>query len=379
MHTYKWFNDPKYPEFITTDLGKEFQCMSLCKLKQRLQVPITELDSRPTNALTTDHISHIMSQFNQQQPTNLLTTDHISHIASQLNQQQPTNLLTTDHISHIVSQLNQKQPTNLLTTDHISYIVGQLNKKQPTNLLTTDHISHIVSQLNQQQQPTNLLTIDHIPRLASDLKELIYGQSRNRGLIGEEFVKQELACNPAILVTECGGIRRNGDFVVSIDGIDIMIEVKSYKCTIPTPEVNKFYRDLDSRGYQYGILLSLDSAIVSCKNIFTKINKEMITGSKKVLLVSHARLSSRCLIAVIIMSELAKFIKANSQDMDEDRIVEIITSIETDMANTSVILDSLIINTEKIISIANSNMIEIASMKTSRACVLGKLIKKFRK
>ena len=277
-----------------------------------------------------------------------------------------------DHISQINTSQDDDQ---YLTTDHISQIMRQ---QYPTNLLTTDHISHIVSQLNQQQ-PTNLLTTDHISHIASQLKDLIYGQSRNRGLIGEEFIKQELACNPAILITGCSGSRRSGDIVVSIDGIEIMIEVKSYKCTVPTIEVNKFYRDLDSRGYQYGVLLSLDSSIATCKNVFTKVNKVMATGSKIVLLVANARAFSRCLSAVVIMSELAKFIKANSQEMNEDRMMEIITAVETDMANTSVILDSLIINTEKIINMANCNVAEIASMKTSRACVLGKLVKNFRK
>ena len=68
--------------------------------------------------------------------------------------------------------------------------------------------------------------------------------SADIGLAGEREVEEILQERYRILNTAKSG--KCGDFVITVNGIRILIEVKKYSKTVPSLEIDKFYRDIDS-------------------------------------------------------------------------------------------------------------------------------------
>lgn len=48
--------------------------------------------------------------------------------------------------------------------------------------------------------------------------------------------------------------------------IQILIELKDYSDTVPSKEVDKFWRDMERRGTKYGIFISMRSGIAKCSS-----------------------------------------------------------------------------------------------------------------
>ena len=51
--------------------------------------------------------------------------------------------------------------------------------------------------------------------------------------------------------------------------IPILIELKDYKNTVPSTEIEKFWRDIERRGTRYGIFISMRSGISKCSSCIT--------------------------------------------------------------------------------------------------------------
>jgi hypothetical protein len=93
-----------------------------------------------------------------------------------------------------------------------------------------------------------------------DLPETVLA-SANIGLVGEQEVQQILQERYRILNTAKSG--KCGDFVITVNGTRILVEVKKYSKTVPSLEIEKFYRDIDSNSSIGGaIMISLTSKIV---------------------------------------------------------------------------------------------------------------------
>lgn len=59
----------------------------------------------------------------------------------------------------------------------------------------------------------------------------------------------------------------------------ILIELKDYKNTVPSKEIDKFWRDMERRGSKYGIFISMRSGInkcSSCINLKRKMDKTAV-------------------------------------------------------------------------------------------------------
>jgi hypothetical protein len=85
--------------------------------------------------------------------------------------------------------------------------------------------------------------------------------SANIGLAGEQEVQNILQERYRILNTAKSG--KCGDFVITVNGTRILVEVKKYSKTVPSIEIEKFYRDIDSNSSISGaIMISLTSKIV---------------------------------------------------------------------------------------------------------------------
>ena len=81
------------------------------------------------------------------------------------------------------------------------------------------------------------------------------------GILGEQEVYALIGSKYRIIDTAKNG--KMGDFIIIINGIKILIEVKKYKKTVPSAEIDKFYRDINANGsVNGGLFISLTSNIV---------------------------------------------------------------------------------------------------------------------
>ena len=85
--------------------------------------------------------------------------------------------------------------------------------------------------------------------------------SASIGMSGEATVEGWLSKKYTIANTAKSSNR--GDFIVEVGGCRILVEVKKYSKTVPSSEIEKFYKDIDSNGsIDGGVFISLTSKIV---------------------------------------------------------------------------------------------------------------------
>lgn len=84
--------------------------------------------------------------------------------------------------------------------------------------------------------------------------------SADIGLSGERLVYGILSKR---YVVSCTGKTSNtGDFILTVDGMRFIIEVKKYNKSVPSAEIDKLYRDMEcSTSVQGGVMISLTSRI----------------------------------------------------------------------------------------------------------------------
>jgi hypothetical protein len=118
--------------------------------------------------------------------------------------------------------------------------------------LTDENIAHILTMAGSAYISSNDFKL-------LDKTEVL--SSANIGLKGEQEIYQMLQERFSIVNTSKSGKR--GDFIICVNNIKILIEVKKYSKTVPSQDIEKFYRDIDSNTSIGGaIMISLTSKIV---------------------------------------------------------------------------------------------------------------------
>jgi hypothetical protein len=117
-------------------------------------------------------------------------------------------------------------------------------------------------------------------------------------LMGELFKK----LFPTIQYIDTSNIDRNGDAVISIEGLQIMIDYKNYNQPVPSSEVEKLVRDLKVRDIPLGILYSTKSK-VSKKDI---LDYDIIDGKLIVFMCGEGINPSSLIMAVKLLLHLHK-------------------------------------------------------------------------
>ena len=104
----------------------------------------------------------------------------------------------------------------------------------------------------------------------------------------------------------------------------ILIELKDYANTVPSTEVEKFWRDMDRRGTRYGIFISMRSGITkcsSCINLKTRM-------SKMAIFVVNSELNwSGHLFAVYVIKKLIELEAMKKKELKGEELSKIITKI----------------------------------------------------
>ena len=117
-------------------------------------------------------------------------------------------------------------------------------------------------------------------------------------LMGELFQKMF----PTIQYIDTSNIDRNGDAVISIEGLQIMIDYKNYNQPVPSSEVEKLVRDLKVRDISLGILYSTKSK-VSKKDI---LDYDIIDGKLIVFMCGEGINPNSLIMAVKLLLHLHK-------------------------------------------------------------------------
>ena len=117
-------------------------------------------------------------------------------------------------------------------------------------------------------------------------------------LMGELFKKMF----PTIQYVDTSNTDRNGDAVISIEGLQIMIDYKNYNQPVPSSEVEKLVRDLKVRDIPLGILYSTKSK-VSKKDI---LDYDIIDGKLIVFMCGEGINPNSLIMAIKLLLHLHK-------------------------------------------------------------------------
>jgi molecular chaperone DnaK (HSP70) len=118
----------------------------------------------------------------------------------------------------------------------------------------------------------------------------------------------------------------------------ILIELKDYSGTVPSEEVEKFWRDIERRGTRYGIFVSMRSGISkcsSCISVKTEMNK---TG----IFVNNSELNwSGHLFAYYVTRKIAELETMKKRELKSGEITRIITRVNNQIQELSKNVESI--------------------------------------
>lgn len=180
----------------------------------------------------------------------------------------------------------------------------QLSEDPETQIKTLLHNGFLLSKCIP---PSKLCCPEliHLKDSLSPMLEMFYtgGNSSKNGklceiLMGELFKK----LFPTIQYIDTSNIDRNGDAVVSIEGLQIMIDYKNYNQPVPSSEVEKLVRDLKVRDIPLGILYSTKSK-VSKKDI---LDYDIIDGKLIVFMCGEGINPNSLIMAIKLLLHLHK-------------------------------------------------------------------------
>lgn len=135
-----------------------------------------------------------------------------------------------------------------------------------------DELKNWASRLNEKDLASILTHVGYayLDISNNENKEIDFEKEKSSagiGIIGEKEVEKMLEERYTVENTAKTG--KCADLLVTVNGVRILVEVKKYSSSVPTKEIDKFYRDIDANSsISGGVLISLTSKI-------TGINKMM--------------------------------------------------------------------------------------------------------
>jgi hypothetical protein len=106
--------------------------------------------------------------------------------------------------------------------------------------------------------------------------------------------------------------------------IPVLIELKDYKGTVPSEEIEKFWRDVERRGTRYGIFVSMRSGITKCSgciSIKTELNRTAV-------FVVNSELNwSGHLFAFYVIKKIVELESMKKKELRGEELSKIITRV----------------------------------------------------
>ncbi|MCW4005535.1 MAG: restriction endonuclease [Candidatus Bathyarchaeota archaeon] len=101
----------------------------------------------------------------------------------------------------------------------------------------------------------------------------------------------------------------------------ILIELKDYSGTVPSSEVEKFWRDIERRGTHYGIFISLRTGISKCSSCIT-VKTEM---NKTAIFVNNSELNwSGHIFAFYVIKKIVEIESLKKKELKGEEINKVI-------------------------------------------------------
>ena len=106
--------------------------------------------------------------------------------------------------------------------------------------------------------------------------------------------------------------------------IPVLIELKDYNATVPSAEIEKFWRDIERRGTKYGIFISMRSGISTCSSCVS-VKTEM---NKTAIFVNNSELNwSGHLFAYYVIKKIAELESTKRRELNGEKIGQVIAKV----------------------------------------------------
>ena len=203
----------------------------------------------------------------------------------------------------IIEEKNEKIDT--YTTKMYKELQEKLDEKENTWLNRYESIKDSYeAKLDEERKKTE-------KQLLREQNSTLLGQD------GEALCEQQLnlMCPSASILdthTEAG----RGDFILSLKGVNVMIENKNYTKNVPKPEILKFYRDIETNAdIQCGVLCSQKSGICAKEDY----SLEIIEGKPIMMLYHTAKNPKKIKLAIDL---LLAYVNNESINLDDKEILD---------------------------------------------------------
>jgi hypothetical protein len=104
----------------------------------------------------------------------------------------------------------------------------------------------------------------------------------------------------------------------------VLIEIKDYNDTVPSTEIEKFWRDLERRATRYGIFVSMRSGITKCSSCIS-VKTEM---NKTAIFVNNSELNwSGHLFAYYVVKKIAEIESIKKKELKGTEINKVIAKV----------------------------------------------------
>lgn len=150
-----------------------------------------------------------------------------------------------------------------------------------------------------------------------------------------------------------------GDFIIIVNGLRILIEVKNYSRNVPTKEVDKFYKDIDSNSsVDGGLFISLRSGISNISESFTFIRKTFRNTPIPLVFISNRSDVLYITTAIdIILTDIQSCRLRREADIDIMNVANNLLNSVDILSQTKMILNDLQLNMNKQILRATEQVI----------------------
>lgn len=140
---------------------------------------------------------------------------------------------------------------------------------------------------------------------------------------------------------------------------NVIIETKDYTEDVPSTQVDKFWRDMETRDFKYGIFISMRSNI---SKISGPIKIETKNGKTAIFLINRELNWRGHIISYYIIKKIMEFeatVKEESKGDDTIKIIKTINIISMDIKRDIETMDKLIDIIEKLKTSNNNRLDEI--------------------
>ena len=128
---------------------------------------------------------------------------------------------------------------------------------------------------------------------------------------------------------------------INPEKLPVLIEIKDYKNSVPTAQVDKFWRDMEARDTKYGIFISMRSKIAKISGCIT-LKRDL--NRTAIFVVNHQLNFSGHIFAFYVIKKLVEIASLKKQDLSITEVDHCLTKIHdllTEIKTTSASLTKI--------------------------------------